>query len=74
MELFHRLIYEQFALYVPCSISRNITDNNKVTLQNGFIPGGLVADWFETMRSDWFNIKMTISFHGSVTVFRSEVT
>ena len=62
MELFHQLIYEQFALCEPCSISRNITHDDENNVTNGFIPGGLAADWSETMEFDWFNIKLSNSF------------
>ena len=42
MELFHQLIYEQFVLYEPCSISRNITDKNtNITLQTDLYVAGL---------------------------------
>ena len=41
MELFHQLIYEQFALYEPCSISRNIADKITITLQTDLYMAGL---------------------------------
>ena len=46
MELFHQLIYEQFALYVP-SFPLKIYGLLQDRPVNGFIPGGLLCDWLK---------------------------
>ena len=55
MELFHQLIYEQFALYEPCSITFETSDKFVELTVIKFIPGGLYSDWLKEILSDWWN-------------------